>query len=51
MGLSEKELERLIELEAKLEADLTRKEKYQKPKLQQAWQQEIGFLNKEPKIS
>lgn len=46
----EQVLERLLELEAKLEADLTRKKKYQKPKLQQAWRQEISVLNQELKI-
>ncbi|MCG9626921.1 ATP-binding cassette domain-containing protein [Vibrio mediterranei] len=47
----EKLLERLLELETKLEADLKRKKKYQKPKLQQAWQQEIDALNQQLKIN
>jgi ATPase subunit of ABC transporter with duplicated ATPase domains len=37
-------LEQLIELESKLEADLARKPKHQKPGLQEAWQAEIHKL-------
>ena len=37
--------ERLIDLEARLEADLKRKSKHQKPKLQQQWQQEISQIS------
>ena len=37
-------LARIMELEAKLEADLARKKKHQKPKLQQAWREEIAEL-------
>ena len=37
--------ERLLELEALLEADLERKPKHQKPKLQQQWQQEIAQIS------
>lgn len=41
-SLSEEQLlERLVELEALLEADLGRKPKHQKPAMQQEWQQEI----------
>ena len=38
-------LERLYELEARLEADLSRKGKHQKPKLQQQWRNEIASLH------
>ncbi|MBC7005121.1 ABC-F family ATP-binding cassette domain-containing protein [Photobacterium sp. BZF1] len=41
------QLERLFELEALLEADLNRKEKYQKPRLQQQWREQIAQLNVE----
>jgi ATP-binding cassette subfamily F protein 3 len=37
-------LERIVELEALLAADLGRKPKFQKPKQQQAWQEEIAAL-------
>ena len=37
--------ERLVDLEARLEADLGRKPKHQKPKLQQQWQQEISQIS------
>ncbi len=37
-------LEQLIELESKLEADLARKPKHQKPGLQEVWQAEIHKL-------
>lgn len=40
-------LERLVILEEKLEQDLARKEKHQKPQLQQQWRQEIDNLNKQ----
>ncbi|WP_300001507.1 ABC-F family ATP-binding cassette domain-containing protein [uncultured Cedecea sp.] len=39
-------LERLVMLEDLLEKDLARKEKHQKPQLQQQWRQEIDYLNK-----
>ncbi len=39
-------LARIVELEKLLEADLARKPKFQKPKLQAAWQEEIDELNK-----
>ena len=38
-------LDRLIDLEARLEADLGRKGKRQKPKLQQQWRDEITQIN------
>jgi hypothetical protein len=38
-------LERIIELESLLEADRARKPKFQKPKLQAAWQEELEELN------
>jgi ATP-binding cassette subfamily F protein 3 len=38
-------LERIIELEQKLSDDLARKPKYQKPKLQLQWQEELAVLN------
>ena len=37
----EQMLERLLELEGLLEADLGRKPKHQKPAMQKQWQQEI----------
>jgi len=37
-------LERIVDLEAKLEADLARKPKFQKPDLQAAWRREIETL-------
>ena len=37
-------LERLLELESKLEADLQRKPKHQKPSLQQQWREEIETI-------
>ena len=40
-------LERLVILEDRLEQDLARKEKHQKPQLQQQWRQEIDDLNKQ----
>jgi ATPase subunit of ABC transporter with duplicated ATPase domains len=40
-------LERIVELEAKLEADKARKAKFQKPKLQDARQRELDALYKE----
>lgn len=40
-------LERLLMLEALLEQDLARKEKHQKPQLQQQWRQEIDNLNQQ----
>lgn len=42
---TEKLLQRLILLEQRLEQDLQRKEKHQKPQLQQQWRQEIAYLN------
>lgn len=39
-------LARIIELEALLEADLARKPKFQKPKLQESWRAEIDSLSK-----
>jgi len=38
-------LQRIIELEFKLGADIKRKSKHQKPQLQQQWQDEIAKLN------
>ncbi|MBU2864799.1 ATP-binding cassette domain-containing protein [Reinekea forsetii] len=38
-------LERILELESLLEEDKQRKAKFQKPKLQQQWQQELDELN------
>lgn len=38
-------LSQLLELEAKLEADMKRKPKFQKPKLQEEWRAEIARLN------
>ena len=38
-------LERLYELESMLEADLNRKPKHQKPRLQQQWREQIRLLN------
>lgn len=40
-------LERLVMLEDMLEKDLARKEKHQKPQLQQQWRHEIDELNKQ----
>jgi hypothetical protein len=40
-------LERIVELEEKLAADRGRKPKFQKPKLQQAWQAELQELYKQ----
>lgn len=40
-------LERIVELEALLEADRARKPKFQKPKLQAAWAQELASLNRQ----
>ena len=37
--------ERMIELEARLDADLGRKPKHQKPKLQQQWREEIAQIS------
>ncbi|MFQ3231121.1 ABC-F family ATP-binding cassette domain-containing protein [Reinekea sp.] len=42
----EKMLERIIELETLLEEDCSRKEKFQKPKLQLQWQEELNDLTK-----
>lgn len=42
----ERLLERILELEALLEADRARKPKFQKPKLQAAWAQELAELNR-----
>jgi len=39
-------LARIVELEALLEADLARKPKFQKPKLQESWREEIEALSK-----
>jgi len=39
-------LERIVDLEAKLAADLARKPKFQKPALQAQWQQELEQLNR-----
>ncbi|MEM7254588.1 MAG: ABC-F family ATP-binding cassette domain-containing protein [Pseudomonadota bacterium] len=39
-------LERMVELEQLLEADLARKQKFQKPALQEAWRREIEALSK-----
>lgn len=46
-GLQESDalLERLLELEQRLTEDLARKEKHQKPALQQEWRAEIDALN------
>lgn len=41
----ERLLERILELEALLEADRARKPKFQKPKLQATWAQELAELN------
>jgi ATPase subunit of ABC transporter with duplicated ATPase domains len=38
-------LKRIVELESKLEADLQRKPKHQKPGLQAQWREEIDLLN------
>ena len=38
-------LHRIVELEAKLEADLARKTRHQKPALQAQWRQELELLN------
>ncbi|MBU4681057.1 ABC-F family ATP-binding cassette domain-containing protein [Cedecea davisae] len=43
---SDELLERLIELEEKLAEDMARKEKHQKPALQDQWRNEIEALNK-----
>jgi len=40
-------LEQLVILEDRLKQDLARKEKHQKPQLQQQWRQEIACLNKQ----
>ena len=40
-------LERLVDLEEKLAADLARKPKFQKPDLQARWRQEIDELNRQ----
>lgn len=45
-GSAEHDLERLIELEASLAADLLRKARHQKPEMQQRWRQEIARLNR-----
>lgn len=45
-GDSDALLERLVDLEQKLEADLARKPKFQKPKLQDEWRVEIAELTK-----
>jgi len=42
---AEKLLERIVELEQKLEADQARKPKFQKPALQAQWRQELAALN------
>lgn len=48
VGQSEEDiLARLIELEDKLAADLERKEKFQKPKLQSEWRAEISKLQQQ----
>jgi ABC-type multidrug transport system ATPase subunit len=41
----DKLLERIVELEALLEADRARKPKFQKPRLQDAWAKELADLN------
>ena len=41
----EKLLERIVELEALLDADLARKPRFQKPELQAAWRRELETLN------
>ena len=38
-------LARIVELESLLEADQARKPRFQKPKLQEAWQEELEQLN------
>ncbi len=38
-------LVRMVELESLLEADLARKNRFQKPKLQEAWREELDKLN------
>jgi len=38
-------LARMVELESLLEADLARKPRFQKPKSQEAWRQELVQLN------
>ncbi len=38
-------LARIVELEERLEADLARKKKFQKPKMQQSWREEIERLS------
>ena len=50
LSSEEKALGRLVELETKLEEDLARKQKHQKPKLQTAWQKEINALLQELNI-
>lgn len=40
-------LERIVELETKLEEDLSRKKRFQKPALQAKWRQEIDELNRQ----
>jgi len=47
---AEELLERLVMLEDWLEKDLARKEKHQKPQLQQQWRQEIELLNQKLEI-
>jgi ATP-binding cassette, subfamily F, member 3 len=41
----EKILQRIVELETLLQADMQRKTRFQKPKLQAAWQEELRLLN------
>ena len=38
-------LARIVELESLLEADVARKPRFQKPKLQEAWREELDQLN------
>ena len=38
-------LERILEIEQLLDDDLARKSKFQKPKLQQKWKEELAELN------
>ncbi|MCZ6887548.1 MAG: ABC-F family ATP-binding cassette domain-containing protein [Gammaproteobacteria bacterium] len=45
-GVSEDVLERIVEIEEKLETDRARKLKFQKPKLQAAWEAELEALHK-----
>ena len=45
-SVSEDVLERIVEIEEKLDADRARKLKFQKPKLQAAWEAELEALHK-----